>query len=376
MEKTKFVSALTLISLLMICVSASAIFGRTASRSLFSGAGSNQLEQLGGPSTDPLPIPNIFSTNRSKSVANLGPQGFASHAPVDFNGDGKTDFVVVRNTGGGANGQLTWFYAQNGGSGSSITNFGLNSDWALTADFDGDGKSDIAIWRPGTGGTAAFYILQSSNSTLRVDQFGQTGDNALVVRDYDGDGKADPAVYRDGTPAVWYYRSSLTGNVNAVSWGTSGDLPYPGDFDGDGKSDFGIARNAGNGQLQFWRLLSTGTVMNVVQFGSTSDFMTPGDYDGDGKTDIASVTMPGGQMRWQFLSSIDGSTTTTLWGTGNDFPVQGDYDGDGKTDVAIFRRSGNPGDQAFWVHLSSTGATQVFAYGLPGDFPVAASNVY
>src|SRR6516164_971169 len=113
MEKTKFVSAVALLSLLMICVSASAIFGKPASRSLFSSVGANKLSQLGGPKTEPLKAPSIFLPDNTKSVPGLAPQGFAPNAPVDFNGDGKTDFVVVRNTGGGANGQLTWFYAQN-----------------------------------------------------------------------------------------------------------------------------------------------------------------------------------------------------------------------------------------------------------------------
>src|SRR5262249_14272011 len=161
-------------------------FANTTRRSLFTpGAGANVFTQLGKPASGPLQRPDILfpdktTTSRLAAVVN--------NAPVDFDGDGKTDFVVVRNTGGGVNGQLTWYYQQTGGPSSFAVPWGLNSDWVLTQDFDGDLKDDIAIWRPGAGGVAGFYILQSSDNTFRFDQFGQTGDVPSVTADYDGDG--------------------------------------------------------------------------------------------------------------------------------------------------------------------------------------------
>ncbi|HEX2639613.1 MAG TPA: VCBS repeat-containing protein, partial [Pyrinomonadaceae bacterium] len=122
------------------------------------------------------------------------PQGVVD-APVDFNGDGRTDYVVTRNTGG-TPGQLVWYYALNGAAGTGAVSWGLSTDWVLSEDFDGDGKDDIVIWRPAPAGQAAFYILLSATSTARIVPFGEQGNTPAVTADYDGDGKADPAVYR------------------------------------------------------------------------------------------------------------------------------------------------------------------------------------
>ena len=116
---------------------------------------------------------------------------------VDFNGDNKADLAVARATGAAA--QTTWYI--NDGINSTTTDWGLGvgftgGDVATPEDFDGDGKTDIAVWR--SDPTAAnFYILQSQSNTLRTEQFGKAGDDARVVDDYDGDGKADVAVFRE-----------------------------------------------------------------------------------------------------------------------------------------------------------------------------------
>jgi subtilisin-like proprotein convertase family protein len=294
---------------------------------------------------------------------------------VDFDGDGKTDAAVVRNTSGS---QATWFISQST-AGTKTQNWGLTTDVLTPADFDGDGKTDIAVWRPGAAFSAGFYILQSSTSTLRTDQFGQTGDDPTVVGDYDGDGKADPATYRAGATAgaqsFFYYRASTganSGQIIFTQWGTNGDKPVPGDFDGDHKYDFVVQRNAGGGSAIYYFKNTTSGQTSLI-FGNTTDMIVPGDYDGDLKTDLAVARVSGGSLQWFVRNSGTGTTTGFTFGNSTDVTAQGDYDGDGKTDAAVWR-SGTPG--AFYYLSSSSGSTVQINWGMTGDTVPAHFNTH
>src|SRR5688572_2450173 len=227
-------------------------------------------------------------------------------APVDLDGDGKTDYVVVRNTGGGSGGQVTWYWTRSGSANAPTqAAWGIATDFFVSEDFDGDNKDDIVVYRPTSAPNSFFHILHTSNFTFRSENLGATGDDPTVVADYDGDGKADCAVYRGGAsagqPSFWYWRGSLNnpgGNITFLQWGQNGDFPMPGDRDGNGSADTTVQRNNGSGQGVFFTRLSTGAFMPAVVFGTSSDLVLPGDYDGDGKTDIAVARGSGGQILW------------------------------------------------------------------------------
>jgi hypothetical protein len=320
------------------------------------------------------PVPRNTST--TQTCGGGGPVN-VQHVS-DYNGDGKTDFAVVRNTGGGAGGAVTWFVNFNGTSTTYASDWGISTDDFIPADYDGDNKSDLAVWR--SGAQAVFYILQSSDFTVRIDQFGQANDDASVVDDYDGDGKADVAVYREGANAgeqsVWYYRGSsnnAAGNITYVPWGQNGDFPSPGDYDGDNRADFVIQRNDGGGGARFW-MLQTTAGSATVRFGTPSDLVVPGDYDGDGKTDIAVVRGSSGVYEWFYRPSstgvVSGAPFATFGDAKTDYIVQGDYDGDGKTDAAIWRPDTT---SYFWV-LGSTGGVFSVPFGGGTDLPPASYN--
>lgn len=308
-----------------------------------------------------------------------GTPAVPSDAPIDFNADGRTDYAVVRNTGGGPSGQITWFYNLNNSANPTVAfAWGLATDFFISEDFDNDNKDDIAVWRAGAPTVASFYIFNSATSTVRVEAFGQTGDDPTVVDDYNGDGSADLAVYRAGATAgaqsTWYYRTAANGPVTYVPWGQNGDFVAPGDYDGNGSADFCIQRNNGGGQAAFWTKLSTGATTFTV-FGTPTDVVVPGDYDGDGKTDIATLRGVSGAIQWTYLASSNSSINYITFGaSATDFPTQGDFDGDGKTDAAIWRPSATAGQSTFWARSTASAAVTAFPIGANGDYPVGNYN--
>jgi hypothetical protein len=222
------------------------------------------------------------------------------------------------------------------------------------SNFDNDGKSDVAVWRPASGN---WYSINSSNSNPQVTQWGTEGDRP-VPGDYDGDGKTDVAVFRpsDGN---WYIIGSASG-VQVVNWGIASDITIPGDYDGDGKTDLAVFRPSDGNHY----ILGTTGGVQVVNWGIASDVTVSGDYDGDGKTDVAVFRPSDGN--WFVIESSDGVRVTN-WGIQWDIPVPADYDGDGKSDIAAFR----PSDGNWYIIGSSTGV-QVTNWGIQGDIPVPA----
>ncbi len=288
---------------------------------------------------------------------------------VDFNGDGRTDFVVVR-AAGGAGSQLTWLTSFAGGNPFASRDWGVNGDLILAGDYDGDAIDDITVYRASEG---TFYVIQSATLTMRIEQLGQSGDNPRIVGDYDGDGRDDLAVYRSGAQSTWFYKTSPSAVFTAVDWGQTGDFPAPGDYDGDGKSDFVIQRaDGGNGR--FWKRLSGGTFSTEL-FGLSNDSIVPGDYDGDGKTDLAVFRTSGGFFVWDFEPSgtVGSTVVSDTWGVAGDRTVQGDYDGDGRTDYAVWR----PGTPAtFYMMTVGNRLITTKEWGQTGDLPAARYNTF
>ncbi|HXB55555.1 MAG TPA: FG-GAP-like repeat-containing protein [Vicinamibacteria bacterium] len=239
--------------------------------------------------------------------------------------------------------------------GSQLWAYGpTNRDRAI--DFDGDHKTDLAVFNPSSG---LWYIRHSSDGSVATVGYGGTG-YIPVPGDYDGDGKTDIAVYHPPS-GLWFIRYSSTGVDTVTGFGGTNYVPVRGDFDGDGKTDLAVFHDPTG--IWFIKYSSTGTVV-TVGYGATGYIPVPGDYEGIGKTDLAVYYPPSGL--WFIRNSSTGATTTVGFGGTGYTPVRGDFDGDGKNDVAVF----NDATGLWFIRNSSTGTVVTVGYGATGYIPV------
>jgi subtilisin-like proprotein convertase family protein len=150
----------------------------------------------------------------------------------------------------------------------------------LTADFDGDGRTDLSVFRPNTG---TWWVQESLNNDIKAYQFGVSNDKP-VPADYDGDGKTDIAVYRPST-SVWYVLRSSDFTVSSAQHGSPASIPVPGDYDGDGRGDLAVYYTVQS--KGYWNIQRSTLGYMTGEFGLSTDIPVQSDYDGDGKTDVA-----------------------------------------------------------------------------------------
>jgi hypothetical protein len=260
--------------------------------------------------------------------------------PMNYDSDSKDDIAVWRPIDPDDHNRQGGWHIRTSRYGSyRFHQWGQNGDIPVPADYDGDGKPDIAVWRPGN---ATWYIINSTNGQIRTEVFGQAGDIPVPAH-YDGDSRAEIAVWRPST-GMWYIKKS-DGTVRTVHWGESGDIPVPADYDGDGRADTAVWR-PGNGT---WYIIpSNGSAAYSQQWGQAGDIPVPARYHGRFKIDLA-VWRPGNGT-WYMIDSVTGATKSVQWGQVGDIPVPRNYDGDTKSDIAVWR----PGDGRWYIIESST----------------------
>src|SRR6266699_1857824 len=278
-----------------------------------------------------------------------GPSGMAVG---DFNGDGKLDLAVVNfgdwniyvllgNGDGTFQAARSVYFASGGGF-----------PWyVVTADFNGDGKLDLAV--SNYGDNSFSVLLGNGDGTFQPPRTLPIGTHpALVaVGDFNGDGKPDLAVADYGCPLDCTSSPSNTVTV-LLGNGNGTFLPGPsltvgngpagvavGDFNGDGKPDLAVA-NLNDNTLSILLGNGDGTFQAPQTFagvGTKPYFVAVGDFNRDGKPDLV-ITNHLGNTVTVLLGNGDGTfqpAQTFLVDSDPVYATVGDFNGDGVQDLAV-----------------------------------------
>ncbi len=250
----------------------------------------------------------------------------------DWNGDGRTDLLLLGNLAG----RQSYMYLADENGYQTFSGF-MATDWGgaavQTGDWDGDGKTDLVVRVNGT-----FYFYHSTGSSFELWGSSAWGSHyAVTIGDWDGDGRSDFMLQDQNTGYAYMYIGDGAAHFTWTGFtGTWGPWAfYTGDWNGDGRTDLLLADPATGGYWSF--CLSSGTSMSCnwqQQWGGYAP--TIGDFNGDGKSDVL-VTIPGGAT-YLWLSLGNGAftaaaTVANWWSAYTLTP--GDFNGDGRTDIAV-----------------------------------------
>ncbi len=304
----------------------SSYFGGTGNDAAYGIAVDDERDAylVGGTSSDDFPLADPFQAARAGDEDGfLARIGHTPRVPViesgDYDGDGTSDVAVFRPESGlWAVRGLTRIY------------FGASGDIPVAGDYSGNWTSEIAVFRPASG-------LWAVRGLTRV-YFGKKGDIPAPA-DYNDDRAAGPAIFRPSS-GLWAIRG-----LTRVYFGTEADVPVPAAYSG-GPAGPAIYR----GTTGLWAVRG----LTRLYFGRRTDYPVPGDYVGSGNASPAIFRPETGLWAIRGMSRL-------YFGNCQFQPIPADYNGDGTDGIAVFRPA-----IGLWA---VRGQTRVY-YGRALDVPV------
>jgi hypothetical protein len=313
-----------------------------------------------------------------------------THSPLTVTTNGLTAYsnkpFIVTFSGGG---RLTGASLDQG----VVLPTDLHPNGIAVADFDGDGKPDMATANnySSSGSPASISILRNTSSLKNISFApAQKIPNgvltyAIASGDLDGDGKPDLVCSSIVDQAISIYRNNST--PGTISFAPKTDLPAGdntysiaiADFDGDGKPDI-VFTNALSNSISIYK--NTGSI-GTLSFGARQNIFTGlepmslavNDFDGDNKPDVA---VANGLSKSISIFKNTSSTTISFAAridivSGNDNPdgiTAGDLDGDGRSDLVVTNNNLHSTSEAaisfsIFKNLSSGGS---ISFGSRSDY--------
>jgi len=285
----------------------------------------------------------------------------------DVDGDGKPDVILCERSGT----NKIAIYRNTSASGSiSISSLatpvqyttvtGVTSVKAI--DLDGDGKPEIITCGPNTPGFDVFRNTCTSGTVSFAARHTYTTLAApfeTIIADFDGDGRPDVAVLSSFYDSVSVFRNLITtpgafvaGSFAAkVSFATGhfGKSLCAADIDGDGKPDIITSNDAASTISVLRNTIASSGALSSSSFAAKVDFATgispqqilAGDIDGDGKPEIIVADSGGNAISVFYNTATSGSITSSSLAAKVDFAADispmafgiGDLNGDGKLDI-------------------------------------------
>lgn len=309
------------------------------------------------------------------------------HGELDFDGDGLFDPAYWKES----DQSCRYVSSANGAEYTIPLPFGSPSlgPTPAPADYDGDGKTDCAIY---VQQTKTFYWRRSSDGIAKTDTFTLSGRSFVPLYNtywLSSSGEARRYGLYDYKTATFYWKSAWGGTIVSKQYGARGDRLLIGHWDTDAYTDIAVWRPS----IGLFSLTTSGggygDSHDIIPAGvQSTDIPVPNvDRDGDGRLDIAfwrpstgywgTIYNPASIVGYQAGYAL---SDWTQWGCGScdDRPLSGfDFDADGKTDPAVHRPPSTvSGAGAFYIKTTTAPGSISASHGASGDVPFLSRHRY